>query len=212
MEQGEAVAIIGPNGAGKTTLLLTLAGLLPARHGVVRFQKENITSTRPDERVKTGLVLCPERRRLFPEMTVLENLLAGAYLRRNREEVKKDLAHLGTIFPVINERLGQLAGTLSGGEQQMVAIARALMAKPKLLMLDEPSVGLAPLIRRRLYEKIAQIRNSGETTILLTEQDAELALEFAQRAYVLEHGTLAAQGKASELLADPAIRKSYLGL
>lgn len=213
IKPGDIMTIIGPNGAGKTTLLMTLAGVIRPYSGSIILDGQDITWLPPYERVRRGMVLAPERRRLFPEMTVLENLLMGAYVRLNRRgEVKDDLERVFQLFPVLKDRKNQVAGTLSGGEQQMVAIGRALMARPRLLMLDEPSVGLAPSLRERIFDTIARIRDEEKITILIVEQDASVALPIADYAGVLEHGRLVLSGPAEEIAGNPRVRKSYLGL
>lgn len=208
----ELVTIIGPNGAGKTTLLLTIAGLLKPHRGKVMFNGLDVTRMSCHERVKMGLVLCPERRRLFPRMTVGDNVMAGAFLRNDGDDVKRDLERAMEIFPIIRERWGQRAGTLSGGEQQMVAIARALMARPRLLMLDEPSVGLSPLAKAMVLEKVKELRETEGVSVLLVEQDAYAALEIADRAYVMESGRIAMEGETANLRCDEKIKNSYLGV
>lgn len=206
------MTIIGPNGAGKTTLLLTIAGLLKPHRGKVMFNGLDVTRMSCHERVKMGLVLCPERRRLFPRMTVGDNVMAGAFLRNDGDDVKRDLERAMEIFPIIRERWGQRAGTLSGGEQQMVAIARALMARPRLLMLDEPSVGLSPLAKAMVLEKVKELRETEGVSVLLVEQDAYAALEIADRAYVMESGRIAMEGETANLRCDEKIKNSYLGV
>jgi branched-chain amino acid transport system ATP-binding protein len=208
---GEIVALIGSNGAGKTTLLRTLAGLLPTMAGAVWFGDTPITHQRAYERVRCGLVMVPEGRRLFAAMTVRQNLLLGAYQREDRAAIARDLARVYALFPRLREREHQLAGTLSGGEQQMCAIGRGLMAAPRLLMIDELSLGLAPVAVDALLAALLEIRAQG-TTILLVEQDVQVALTTADRAYVLETGRVSLSGLASELLASPAVRRAYLGI
>jgi branched-chain amino acid transport system ATP-binding protein len=208
---GEIVALIGSNGAGKTTLLCALAGLLPAMAGEVRFAGQAITHQRAYQRVRRGIVMVPEGRRLFAAMTVRQNLLLGAYQRHDRAAIARDLERVYTLFPRLREREHQLAGTLSGGEQQMCAIGRGLMAAPTLLMIDELSLGLAPVVVDSLLEALAAIRAQG-TTILLVEQDVQVALTTADRAYVLETGRVRLSGPAGELLANPEVRRAYLGI
>ncbi|MBX5493673.1 MAG: ABC transporter ATP-binding protein [Chloroflexi bacterium] len=208
---GEIVALIGSNGAGKTTLLRTLAGLLPTMAGAVWLGDTPITHQRAYERVRCGLVMVPEGRRLFAAMTVRQNLLLGAYQREDRAAIARDLARVYALFPRLREREHQLAGTLSGGEQQMCAIGRGLMAAPRLLMIDELSLGLAPVAVDALLAALLEIRAQG-TTILLVEQDVQVALTTADRAYVLETGRVSLSGLASELLASPAVRRAYLGI
>jgi branched-chain amino acid transport system ATP-binding protein len=206
---GELVTLIGANGAGKSTTLATIAGLLAPRAGAVRFAGRAITDWPAHRRVGEGLALCPEGRRIFPNLTVDENLDLGAYVRRDRE-VAGDLARVRELFPVLAERARQRAGTLSGGEQQMLSIARALMSRPKLLMLDEPSLGLAPKLVEQVFQALRELKGR-QVTILLVEQDAFLALEAADRAYVLETGKVVKTGVARELARDAAIRRAYLG-
>ncbi len=219
---GETVSLVGPNGAGKTTLLRALSGLVrweqrASRQAGVRldgevwFGQERIDRLSAHEITARGLILCPERRRPFREMNVEENLRAGAYLVRGRKAVQDRLAEVCRLFPVLQERVRQRAGTLSGGEQQMLAIGRALMAGPRLLMIDEPSTGLAPLVKKPLFERIREIKAMG-IEILLVEQDAELALSMADSGYVLSQGRVLAAGLSEELLADEVVRRSYLGL
>jgi branched-chain amino acid transport system ATP-binding protein len=210
--EGEVVAVIGPNGAGKTTLMLAVMGMATVFSGRVLLMGDDVTRLPPYLKVGKGLVLSLERRRLFPDMTVYENVISGAYLRKDRNGVREDYAMVCEIFPMIEKRAKQLAGTLSGGEQQMVAIARALMAKPKVMLLDEPSVGLAPLARKTVFDKVGEIREKHGISILIVEQDASLALATADRAYVLEQGRIKLSGRGEELLRKPEIRQSYIGL
>ncbi|MEM2394683.1 MAG: ABC transporter ATP-binding protein [Candidatus Bathyarchaeia archaeon] len=221
VEKGEFVVVVGPNGAGKTTLLKAISGTLRelqrARRekarltGEIIFEGKRIDKQKPWSIVKMGIIHCPERRRLFPEMTVYENLIMGSYLRKDKEEVKKDLERVYQLFPILKERKNQMAQTLSGGEGQMLAIARALMARPKLLMIDEPSLGLAPLAKQKVFESIKEIWDSG-VTILLVEQDVSMALSLATRGYVLTHGRIAAQGTPQELLKNEDLREMYIGV
>ncbi len=216
VRRGEIVALIGANGAGKTTTLHAISGLLPVRAGRITLDLGEGTPLRLDrmsaaEVVASGVVQCPEGRQLFASLTVLENLLLGAYRRDDREEVKRDLARMSELFPVLGERRGQNAGSLSGGEQMMLAIARALMARPRLLLLDEPSLGLAPQMVDRIFETILDLNREG-VTMLLVEQNALAALEIAHRAYVLETGRIVQSGPGSALLDDPGVRAAYLGL
>jgi branched-chain amino acid transport system ATP-binding protein len=209
---GEAVALIGSNGAGKTTLLRALSGTVPTRGGRVLFKGQEITGLSPDRRVALGLAHVPEGRQVFNGMTVRENLMMGAYTRRDgRAEVQADLGRVLGLFPVLAERRDQLAGTLSGGEQQMVAIGRGLMGRPELLLIDELSLGLAPVVVERLVEAVREVHRAG-TTILLVEQDVQTALEMAGRAYVIANGRVAMQGASAELLRSPEIREAYLGI
>jgi branched-chain amino acid transport system ATP-binding protein len=205
---GQVTCLLGPNGAGKTTTLFTLAGILRPRRGRIEFMGRDMTGAPPERIVGAGIVLVPENRLLFPEMTVLENLMAGAYLRKG--QVQEDLDWVMELFPVLKARLRQLAGTLSGGEQQMLAIARALMARPRLLMLDEPSLGLAPLIIEEIYHALRRL-SSGGTTILLVEQTLNLARELGHRFYVMVTGRIVYEGKRAELAQEDVIRRAYLG-
>jgi branched-chain amino acid transport system ATP-binding protein len=210
MQAGEIVTVIGPNGAGKTTLLAALMGLLPAT-GTIRYDARDCFGLITEERVRKGICLVPERRELFTEMTVADNLMLGAYTRwRNHDAVARDLDAVYARFPRLLERRGQLAGTLSGGERQMLALGRALMTKPRLLLLDEPSLGLAPLIVREIFRIIASLRELG-VSILLVEQNARAALESADFGYVLETGAIVHSGKAADLIHDPRVIASYLG-
>ncbi|MEM2044488.1 MAG: ABC transporter ATP-binding protein [Candidatus Caldarchaeum sp.] len=212
VDGNEIVAVIGPNGAGKTTLMLAVAGILNTMKGRIILMGEDLTNVPAYERVVRGLVLSLERRRLFPDMSVYENVMAGAFRRRDGDGIKHDYKMVSELFPIIEQRRRQLAGTLSGGEQQMVAIARALMARPRVLLLDEPSVGLAPLARKIVFDKVKEIRDRQGISILLVEQDASLALQYADRAYVLEQGQISLTGTGVELLNSPAVRRSYIGL
>jgi branched-chain amino acid transport system ATP-binding protein len=211
--EGEVTCILGPNGAGKTTLLYTIAGILRPRRGAVRFGGRELAGLAADRVVAHGISLVPENRLVFPHMPVRENLLAGAYTRlgRDRRAVNADLDAMFDRFPVLRERAGQSAGTLSGGEQQMLAIARALMARPRLLMMDEPSLGLAPMIVTQIFEIIEHLNREG-LTVLLVEQNARMALSIAHRAYLLEQGRIALEGTAAEVTANAAIGRAYLGI
>jgi branched-chain amino acid transport system ATP-binding protein len=211
VKQGEIVALIGANGAGKTTLLYTLSQLLKPRSGSIRFAGRDLTHARPEDVVEAGIVHVPQGRRLFAGLTIKENLLQGTYLRRERDQIEEDLEWVYGLLPRLKERSGQLAGRLSGGEQQMCAIGRGLMSRPSLLLIDELSLGLAPLVVDTLLELIAQINRKG-TTVLLVEQDVQVALEHAHRGYVLETGRIAQTNTAPLLLEDPRIRQAYLGL
>jgi branched-chain amino acid transport system ATP-binding protein len=206
---GERVTLIGANGAGKSTTLETIAGLLKPVAGRICFAGQDVTGKPAHERVGRGLALCPEGRRIFSNLTVDENLDLGAYTRRDGD-VSKDVERMKALFPILGERAKQRAGTLSGGEQQMLAIARALMSRPRLLMLDEPSLGLAPKLVEQVFNALSELRQQ-QVTILLVEQDADLALERADRAYVLETGRIVKSGPARALARDPAIRRAYLG-
>jgi branched-chain amino acid transport system ATP-binding protein len=208
--QGELVTLIGSNGAGKTTTLKALAGLLHPTAGKLHYCGESLLHVAAHKRVVNGIALVPEGRGIFARLTVEENLLMGAYTRSDKAEIAADLVRMYALFPRLAERRAQLAGTLSGGEQQMVAMARALMSHPALLMLDEPSMGLAPLMVEKIFETIRDISAQG-VTILLVEQNAKLALEAAQRGYVLESGAITLSGAASELLGSDAVQRAYLG-
>lgn len=210
VNQGEIVTLIGANGAGKSTTLKTISRLINPRQGKIIYQGKNITDLRPDQVVKMGIAQSPEGRRILAQQTILTNLELGAYTRSDRLGIKTDIEKQFMIFPRLAERKHQLAGTLSGGEQQMLAIARAVMSRPKLLLLDEPSLGLAPQIVREIFSVIRQLNQSG-VTILLVEQNAHLALEIADRGYVLEAGYLTLTGKASDLLIDERVKQAYLG-
>ena len=225
VERGELVSLVGPNGAGKSTLLRAITGLVAWERditrrstggdviieGTVTFDGERIDQIPAHEIVKRGLTHCPERRRPFREMTVIDNLYAGAYLLKDKKEVQTHLENVYQLFPVVKERSTQISGTLSGGEQQMLAIGRALMFQPKLLCIDEPSTGLAPILRRQVFEKIGEIRNLG-ITLLLVEQEVSTVFKMASRNYVLSAGKIIAEGTGEQLLKDEVIRKTYLGL
>jgi branched-chain amino acid transport system ATP-binding protein len=208
--RGELTALIGANGAGKTTTLKAICGLLRPTAGTVTFDGTNITGCAPNENVCRGLVLCPEGRQIFPDLTVDENLDLGAYTRQDHAEIRNDLKKMHDMFPILKERASQMAGTLSGGEQQMLAIARALMARPKLLMLDEPSLGLAPLLIKRIFNTLKELK-SQHVSLLLVEQNAKQALEIADWAYVLETGRIVKHAPAKDLINDPHIMQAYLG-
>jgi branched-chain amino acid transport system ATP-binding protein len=207
---GELVALIGSNGAGKTTTLKTLAGLLHPAGGKIRYDGNSLHNVAAHQRAAMGIALVPEGRGVFARMTIEENLLMGAYCRSDKNEIKTDLEHMYGLFQRLDERKDQLAGTLSGGEQQMVAMARALMSRPRLLMLDEPSMGLAPLMVQKIFDTIRDIAALG-MSILLVEQNARLALEVAQRGYVMESGSITLSGAAGELLGSDAVQRAYLG-
>jgi branched-chain amino acid transport system ATP-binding protein len=210
VDTGEIVALIGSNGAGKTTLLRAISGLLKPAAGNVTWQGNSIRGTRPDKIVAAGISHVPEGRQVFATMTVRENLMLGAFQRNDKPGIKSDLDHCCGLFPVLAERRNQKAGTLSGGEQQMLAIGRALMARPKMLLLDEPSLGLAPLIVRKIFDIIRTINRQG-TTIFLIEQNAHMALAAAHRGYVLQTGRVVKTGPGTELLVDPDVKSAYLG-
>ena len=210
---GELIALIGANGAGKSTLLQTLCGLIPRWEGEILFERESLSGLKPQAIVKRGMCLVPEGRLLFPPMSVLENLKLGAYLRyrrRENEAIREDLETVMDLFPILRERAKQPAGTLSGGEQQMIAIARALMARPRLLLLDEPTMGLAPFLVRMILDTLVQLKERG-ITVLLVEQNARAALQIADRGYVLENGRIVLEGAAVDLLADQDVKRAYLG-
>ena len=210
VKEGEIVTLIGANGAGKTSVLHAVSGLIPIRSGSVSFLGQDLTLLAPDKIVQLGLGQVPEGRRIFANLTVKENLEMGAFTRKDPKGIKADYQQVFTRFPRLKERLNQVAGTLSGGEQQMLAIARSLMSRPKLLLMDEPSMGLAPLLVQEIFGIIKEINATG-TTILLVEQNAQLALSIADRAYVLETGRVVLQGDAQELANSEEVRKAYLG-
>ena len=210
LAEGELVSLIGANGAGKTTTLNAIAGTLPIAGGELRYNGQRIEKLPAHKRLRQGLALVPEGRGIFTRLTVEENLRMGAYCRRDADAVESDLERVFIMLPRVKERLQQVAGTLSGGEQQMVAIGRALLSRPKLLLLDEPSMGLAPLVVEKIFEVISSVAAEG-VTILLVEQNANLALEFSQRAYVMESGHITLTGSGDALLADPKVRAAYLG-
>ncbi len=210
VNSGEIVALVGPNGAGKTTLMRTIAGLHRPASGSVLFEGQRLDSLAPHRIVEQGLILVPEGRRLFGEMTVLENLRLGAFSSRARSQRESSLARVYDIFPLLRERRTQVAATLSGGQQQMLAVGRALMGLPRLLLLDEPSLGLAPIIVRGIFEVIRSVNRAG-ITVLLVEQNAHLALEVADRAYILEQGRVAGEGTGEALLHDKQVQRAYLG-
>jgi len=211
VERGEVVALIGSNGAGKTTTLRTISGLMHPNSGTVTFDGQDITRTRPSRIVELGISQSPEGRRLFPRMSVLDNLFMGAYSRNDKPGITSDMARVFQLFPRLQERRTQIAGTLSGGEQQMLAMGRALMAKPKVLMLDEPSLGLAPILQETIFSIVREINAQG-TTVMLVEQNANKALEVANRGYVLESGVIVQTGSGRELLASEEVQKAYLGM
>jgi len=210
VNDGEIVTLIGANGAGKTTTLRTISGLKKPTSGQIVLDGVDITNTSAQERVKMGISHVPEGRHVFPSMTVLENLELGAYLRKDKEGIAKDLKRVYDLFPVLADRRKQLAGTLSGGEQQMLAIGRALMSRPKILLLDEPSMGLAPLLVQEIFSIIKDVNSNG-TTVLLVEQNARMALQIAHRAYVIETGRIVLSGTGAELMESEDIKKAYLG-
>jgi branched-chain amino acid transport system ATP-binding protein len=211
VDAGEIVALIGSNGAGKTTTLRTISGLSHPAAGTIVFDGRELQQTKAHQIVKTGICQSPEGRRLFPRMTVFDNLMMGTYARKNLSGLQSDIANVYDLFPRLKERTKQLAGTLSGGEQQMLAIGRALMARPKLLMLDEPSLGLAPILVETIFKVCTDINSQG-MPILLVEQNASKALEIAHRAYVLETGSIVQTGTGKELLSSPDVQRAYLGM
>jgi len=212
VEAGEIVTLVGANGSGKTTTLMTISGVLPAQSGEIVFAGQPIHRLPAAEIVRRGLVQVPEGRRIFPRLSVAENLQMGAFCRSDPAGVQRDRDAVYELFPVLARRARQMGGTLSGGEQQMLALGRALMAAPRLLLLDEPSLGLAPLVVRQIFEVIVRMNRERGTTILLVEQNAHLALQTAHRGYVLESGRVAIEGTGADLLDDPAVRSAYLGL
>lgn len=212
INEGEIITLIGANGAGKSTTLMTISGIVPSRSGRIVFDGQEIQRKEPDEIVRLGICQVPEGRHIFPELTVQENLDMGAFLRHDKKEIKRDIEYVFSLFPILAERRGQDGGTLSGGEQQMLAMSRALMARPRLLLLDEPSMGLAPLVIRQIFEIIKQINAENRTTIFLVEQNANQALHIAHRGYVIENGRIVFAGKAEELLKNTDIQKAYLGI
>ncbi|HOS29209.1 MAG TPA: ABC transporter ATP-binding protein [Treponemataceae bacterium] len=210
VNEGEIVTLIGSNGAGKTTTLHAVSNIIAKTSGTIIFEGEDITRNPPDAIVKTGLVQVPEGRRVFANLTVKENLEMGAFTRRDNKEIKRDMEKVYSLFPRLKERMRQLSGTLSGGEQQMLAMGRALMSKPRLLLLDEPSMGLAPILVEEIFSIIKTINENG-TTILLVEQNAYKALAIADSAYILETGSVAKEGRAEDLILDEDVKKAYLG-
>ena len=210
VNEGELVALIGANGAGKTTVLRTISGILAPSAGTITFRDKPIHGADPDVIVRLGIAHCPEERKIWPQMTVQEHLELGAFIRADRGEIARDMARIFDTFPVLKERREQLAGTLSGGQQQMLAIGRALMSRPALVLFDEPSLGLAPIMVETIGTMIAGIRDNG-ATVLLVEQNAALALRLADRAYVLETGRVTLEGPAQELVANPDVHRAYLG-
>jgi branched-chain amino acid transport system ATP-binding protein len=211
VEDGEIVTLIGANGAGKSTTLKTISGLLSPRQGEVRLEGTSLKNYRAHEIAARGVVQVPEGRRVFGQLTVMENLEMGAYTRTDHEAIKRDLDRMFALFPRLKERKGQVAGTLSGGEQQMLSTARALMAEPRILLMDEPSMGLAPVLVDSIFETIQELHHAG-TTILLVEQNARMALQVANRGYVMQTGEIVLTGSASELRANETVRKAYLGI
>ena len=210
VDEGDIVALIGANGAGKSTTLSTISGLLQPREGGVVFRNEDITMTPAEQTLQKGVVQVPEGRKIFATLTVMENLEMGAYTQRNKVQFKKDLENAFALFPRLRERQNQLGGTLSGGEQQMLAIARALMSNPSMLLLDEPSMGLSPILVEQIFEIVQNINKQG-TSVLLVEQNAQMALSIADRAYVLETGEITLEGDAQDVLSNPSVIEAYLG-
>jgi len=208
----EIITLIGANGAGKTTTLMSVSGIVPPRSGEVLFRGKAIHAMGPEEIVKLGISQVPEGRRIFPYLSVAENLDMGAFLREDKKNIKADMDYIYELFPILAERRHQAGGTLSGGEQQMLAISRALMARPRLLLLDEPSLGLAPLVVKRIFSIIKKINQEQQTTIFLVEQNANLALKVAHRGYVMENGKVILADSASNLMANEDVKKAYLGL
>ena len=212
ISEGEIITLIGANGAGKTTTLMSICGIVPPRSGEIRFMDQPIHNLNPNKIVSLGISQVPEGRRIFPYLTVVENLDMGAFLRNDKDVIKQDLEYIFELFPILAERRHQAGGTLSGGEQQMLAISRALMAKPRLLLMDEPSLGLAPIIVKQIFEIIRKINAEQKTTIFLVEQNANLALKVAHRGYVMENGKITLTDSASNLLSNEAVRRAYLGI
>ncbi len=210
--EGEIVTLIGANGAGKSTTLMTISGVVRCRRGKIVVGAEEIHHKTPDEIVKLGVCQVPEGRHIFPMLTVRENLDMGAFIRRDKQKIREDREYVYSLFPILRERRNQDGGTLSGGEQQMLAMSRALMARPKVMLLDEPSMGLAPLIIKQIFQIIKKINSESNTTIFLVEQNANQALQIADRGYVIENGVITMSGKAKSLLANPDIQKAYLGI
>lgn len=212
LNEGEIITLIGANGAGKSATLMAISGLVPLRAGEIVFMNEPIHGKAPDKIVARGISQVPEGRRIFPDLTVAENLYMGAFLRTDRNQIAGDLEYVFSLFPILETRRNQPGGTLSGGEQQMLAISRALMARPKLLLLDEPSLGLAPLVVKQIFEIIVRINEAHGTTIFLVEQNANLALRTAHRGYVMENGKITLADTAERLLADEKVQQAYLGI
>ncbi len=212
ISEGEIVTLIGANGAGKTTTLMSISGIAPPRLGEIYFEDQPIHNLSPNQIVELGICQVPEGRRIFPYLTVLENLDMGAFLRSDKENIKKDLDYVLELFPILAERRHQAGGTLSGGEQQMLAISRALMSKPRLLLMDEPSLGLAPIVVQQIFEIISKINSESNTTIFLVEQNANLALKAAHRGYVMENGRITIGDTTDNLMSNEDVRKAYLGM
>lgn len=210
LSPNEMVGVVGPNGAGKTTLLRAISGVVPIE-GEILYKGDRLNNLTPHEIVGKGIIHCPERRQIFVEFTVEENLEMGAFLRKDKQGIQNDFDHVYSLFPVLSERRSQVAGTLSGGEQQMLAIGRSLMSKPKLMMMDEPSIGLSPLVKNQLADSIVDIWKSG-ITVLIVEQDASLTLELTQRVYIMEHGKVGLEGKSDELIDNEEVKRVYFQL
>ena len=212
ISEGEIVTLIGSNGAGKTTTLMSTSGVVPPREGKIMFMDQQIHGLSPDRIVSLGISQVPEGRHIFPQLSVLENLHMGAFIRKDNDEIKKDIEYILELFPILTKRRNQAGGTLSGGEQQMLAISRALMARPRLLLMDEPSLGLAPIIVKQIFSIIKKINAEQKTTIFLVEQNANLALQVADRGYVIENGRIVIEDSADNLLSNSEVKKAYLGL
>jgi branched-chain amino acid transport system ATP-binding protein len=212
VSQGEIITLIGANGAGKTTTLMSICGVVPPRSGEILFEGNPIHDTPGNKIVALGISQVPEGRRIFPYLTVAENLDMGAFLREDKDDIKKDIEYVYGLFPILAERRNQAGGTLSGGEQQMLAISRALMARPKLLLMDEPSLGLAPLVVKQIFEIVRKINDENGTTIFLVEQNANMALKIAHRGYVMENGSITITDAANKLLQNEDVKKAYLGI
>lgn len=212
IKKGEIVTLIGSNGAGKSTTLMAISGITKVRRGKIIFDGIDITNMNPEKIVEMGIIHVPEGRRIFPELTVKENLDMGAYLRKDKKGIKYDLEYIYSLFPILERRKNQLAGTLSGGEQQMLAISRGLLARPKILLLDEPSLGLAPILVTQIFDVIKKINEENGTTIFLVEQNANMALKIVHRGYVMENGYIRLEDTASGLLKNEEVKRAYLGL
>jgi branched-chain amino acid transport system ATP-binding protein len=212
ISEGEIITLIGANGAGKSTTLMSICGIVPPRSGEILFMGQPIQEIAPNNIVSLGISQVPEGRRIFPFLTVAENLDMGAFLRNDKDEIKRDIQYIYELFPILAERRNQAGGTLSGGEQQMLAISRALMAKPRLLLMDEPSLGLAPIIVKQIFDIIRKINAESKTTIFLVEQNANMALKVAHRGYVMETGRVTFSDSAENLMANDEVRKAYLGI
>ena len=212
ISEGEIITLIGANGAGKTTTLMSISGIVPPKAGDIRFMGQPLKEFSPNQIVALGISQVPEGRRIFPYLTVMENLDMGAFLRNDTHDIQKDVEYVFDLFPILAERRHQSGGTLSGGEQQMLAVARALMARPRLLLLDEPSLGLAPLIVKQIFKIIRKINQENKTTIFLVEQNANLALQVAHRGYVMENGRITLSDTSQNLLANEDVKKAYLGI